>query len=533
MKNRVLFLYIIAAIIPLMLMDVAAVGVIVRYEKREKIHEMENAASAIQYTLANELDSADKMTQSVYTNKYIYDFIDRRFRTGLEYYEAYYSFFEDTLIDMVDGASNISYTFYIDNDSIINGAQFQKLETAEGESWYEYIRANGRKLGLMFDYGGAITGVRENERRVFFYETLDLYAHRSKNLLLVNIDYSYLSKLLQNTNYDMDVYVCDDERILMSNKSEINAGKPFESLDTLKNIGYIKEFQAFDQALTIRVANKNGIGQMWISRWGMQLLILVLINILFPIFVISRISRFVYSYRLREQEIIVTRQRAELHALHSQINPHFLFNALESIRMHSIIKQETETAEMVEKLAKLQRQYTEWNEDNISIEKELSFAENYLGLQKYRFGDRLSYSIEVDDDCKKYLIPKLTLVTFVENSCVHGIENKNKNGWIFVRIFKKDEKLTIEIEDTGNGMTAEETETLLHKMRDADMELLKEPGRIGIVNACLRLKMMTDNAVEFELESEESVGTIVSIIIPTDKLVMEDVTDDTVTTNIG
>ncbi|WP_022762458.1 sensor histidine kinase [Butyrivibrio sp. AD3002] len=519
MKNRVLFLYIIVAIIPLLIMDVAALGAIVRSEKRERIHEMENAASAIQYTLANELDSADKLTQSVYTNKYIYDFIDRHYQSGLEYYEAYYSFFEDTLIDMVDGANNISYTFYVDNDSIINGAQFQRLETAEGQSWYEYIMASGRKLGLMFDYGGAITSVREDERRVYFYEILDMYDHRSRNLLLVNIDYSYLSKLLQNTNYDLDVYVCDDEKILMSNKSEINAGKPYESIKTLENIGYVKEFQAFNQQLTIRVANKNGMGQMWISRWGMQLLFLVIINILLPIFVISRISRFVYSYRLREQEMIVTRQHAELHALHSQINPHFLFNALESIRMHSIIKQETETAEMVEKLAKLQRQYTEWNEDNISIEKELSFAENYLGLQKYRFGDRLSYSIEADDDCRAYLIPKLTLVTFVENACIHGIENKNKNGWIFVRIFKKDEKLIIEIEDTGSGMSAEETETLLHKMRDADMELLNEPGRVGIVNACLRLKMMTDNTVEFELESEESVGTIVSIAIPIDKLI--------------
>ena len=68
----------------------------------------------------------------------------------------------------------------------------------------------------------------------------------------------------------------------------------------------------------------------------------------------------VYKSKIREQEIIVGRKNAELLALHSQINPHFLFNALESIRMHSILKQEIETADMVEKLALMQRQYVEW-----------------------------------------------------------------------------------------------------------------------------------------------------------------------------
>ncbi len=519
MKKRYAFLYIIVAMLPLIFMDAAAIGAIIRSENRERLHEMENSANAIQYTLANELDSADKLSQSVYTSKYVYDFINREFHSGLEYYEAYIAFFNDTLIDLVDGQSNITYKLYIDNDTIINGAQFQKLEKAQGQPWYERIKESGLPRGVLFDYGGQIQGFKSDERRVYFFQILDFYDHGSQNLLLVEIDYGYLARLLQNAGYDMDIYVCDDENIIMSNKQETTVSKPYESVNTLKNIGYIQDFQAYNQQLTIRVANKDNLNQRLISTWGIQILLLGLINILLPVFVISRISKFIYDYRLREQEMIVTRQHAELHALHSQINPHFLFNALESIRMHSIIKQETETAEMVERLAKLQRQYTEWNEDTVQIEKETAFAENYLGLQKYRFGDRLSYSIEVEEDCRHYLIPKLTLVTFVENACVHGIENKNKNGWIFVRIYKKGEKLVVEIEDTGNGLSPNETEMLLDRMRNADMEKLKEGGRVGITNASLRLKMMTDNTVEFDLESEEGVGTIVSFTIPLKNLI--------------
>lgn len=118
------------------------------------------------------------------------------------------------------------------------------------------------------------------------------------------------------------------------------------------------------------------------------------------------------------------RQNAELLALHSQINPHFLFNALESIRMHSLLKNEYETADMVEKLALMQRQYVEWGNDSVEIRREMGFVRAYLGLQKYRFGERLSYSLEVEEDCLDIKIPKMTVVTFVENACVHGIEER-------------------------------------------------------------------------------------------------------------
>lgn len=116
------------------------------------------------------------------------------------------------------------------------------------------------------------------------------------------------------------------------------------------------------------------------------------------------------------------------------------------------MKNENETADMVEKLAVMQRQYVEWGEDSVTIEQEVEFVKAYLALQKYRFGERLSYQIEIDEECRKRKVPKLTLVTFVENACVHGIESKASPGWIFVRVYEQNELICMEIEDTGNGM---------------------------------------------------------------------------------
>ena len=228
----------------------------------------------------------------------------------------------------------------------------------------------------------------------------------------------------------------------------------------------------------------------------------------------NELIQTVYKNKIREQEILVGQKNAELLALHSQINPHFLFNVLESIRMHSILKQENETADMVAKLAIMQRQYVEWGNDSVNITSEIEFVKAYLALQKYRFGDRLNYNIDVEDTCSEYKIPKLTIVTFVENACVHGIESKSSPGWIFVRIAGKEGKLYIEIEDTGSGMEEEKLLELEKNMRNASLEMLKSNGRVGILNACVRLKMMTENQVEFQLDGEEGVGTTVLIRIP-------------------
>ena len=108
--------------------------------------------------------------------------------------------------------------------------------------------------------------------------------------------------------------------------------------------------------------------------------------------------------------------------------------------MHCILRNELEIAEMVEKLAVMERQNVDWATDTVEIRKEMEFVEAYLGLQKYRFGDRLSYELEVDETCLGINIPKLTVVTFVENACIHGIENKTTKGWIFVRIYMEEQE---------------------------------------------------------------------------------------------
>ena len=140
--------------------------------------------------------------------------------------------------------------------------------------------------------------------------------------------------------------------------------------------------------------------------------------------------------------------------------------------------------------------------------------EAYLALQKYRFGDRLSYQLSVDDDCKMFGIPKLTIVTFVENACEHGVEKKASPGWIFVRISRDEKAVTIEVEDTGMGMDEETIADIRSRAKDVSIQNIKGSSHIGIMNALLRVKLVTDGKAVFEIDSEPGVGTQIRLVIP-------------------
>lgn len=120
----------------------------------------------------------------------------------------------------------------------------------------------------------------------------------------------------------------------------------------------------------------------------------------------------------------------------------------------------------------------------------------------------------MEDECQHQKIPKLTIVTFAENACVHGIEKKTVPGWVFIRVYRENEKMCIEVEDTGEGMTENEINSMRQKMENASIELLENEKGVGVINACLRLKMMSHDRVHFELSGEEGTGVTVLIRLP-------------------
>lgn len=560
-------LYIFCMLIPLIVTDSVVLYIVINSESIKQRHAMENEASAIQYSLTNSIEYASATAKQIYMNEYIEEYLNHEYNNPLEYVVAYQEFMKTTLFQSDAGMNNTVVTIYADNPTIVNGGEFWQLSTIENTGWYKTFKESGQATMLYFYYDNEKVPIVDAERKILFLKKLDFFGgERCEKFLKIELDYSNMLRDFVKISYDFPASICKDNRILLTNDGHSSISQDFEQFTQMDKVGMSKSISLYGSDLKIYIIKqKDGI-MVNILDNIIFILLLIFINAILPWKLMNEINRSltmrikrlsevfdsvedeylkeiegisgtdeigrlmenynrmalrtngliqtVYKDRIREQEINIARQKAELLALHSQINPHFLFNALESIRMHCVLKKEFETAEMVEKLAVMERQNVDWSTDTVEISREMEFVEAYLGLQKYRFGERLSYELDVDKDCESVKIPKLTIVTFVENACIHGIESKTTQGWIFVRIYKEKTDLCIEVEDTGNGMNEEETKHFLDTMCNASIERLKEKGRVGMINACLRIKMMTENRVKFALESEKGVGTMVQIRIP-------------------
>lgn len=182
------------------------------------------------------------------------------------------------------------------------------------------------------------------------------------------------------------------------------------------------------------------------------------------------------KYELRQKELALEKKQAEINALQSQINPHFLFNTLETIRMRSMLKKEFETANAIKLLAKLLKRSIRWENDLITIEEEISAIYDYLEIQKYRFGEKLKFEIEVDEDVKSTKIPKMTIQPLVENACVHGIENSKGEGRIVVKVLKEGDMIAIHVEDNGKGLEDDKITELLRSVKGLSSDKVSSVG---------------------------------------------------------
>ncbi|MNQ94008.1 Sensor histidine kinase YpdA [compost metagenome] len=170
----------------------------------------------------------------------------------------------------------------------------------------------------------------------------------------------------------------------------------------------------------------------------------------------------VYIADIQKKDLELKQRQSQLHALQSQINPHFLFNALETIRMRSLIKQENETAKIIKNMAKMFRRSLEWGGEWVTFRDELDLILCFLEIQKYRFGDKLSYRFEVDESVYSCKIPKMTLLPFIENASLHGIEPLQGHGTIELKATRTGDQVYFTIADTGIGMSKEKVDLLNH-----------------------------------------------------------------------
>ncbi|NBD25751.1 cache domain-containing sensor histidine kinase [Paenibacillus glycinis] len=203
-----------------------------------------------------------------------------------------------------------------------------------------------------------------------------------------------------------------------------------------------------------------------------------------------------------------SKRKSELQLLQAQINPHFLYNTLDSIVWMAEQKQHEEVVLMTSALAKLFRASITKDQEIVPIRVEAEHIANYLLIQKMRYESQLDYEIDIADDIMRNKTLKILLQPFVENAIYHGIRGSADKGLIAIRGMRVGDNVVFEVEDNGQGMTPEQLQRLL----------LPEDGEdrkgIGIRNVDERIKLYFGREYGVHIRSEREVGTCVTITIP-------------------
>ena len=209
------------------------------------------------------------------------------------------------------------------------------------------------------------------------------------------------------------------------------------------------------------------------------------------------------------QYMDLNKRQAQYLALQNQINPHFLYNTLDSIIWMAEGKKYEDVVLMTASLARLLRQSISNEDETVLIGQEIQYVKSYLTIQKMRYKDKLEFEINVDPSINSVHIVKLVLQPIVENAIYHGLKYKESKGMLTVNGYQKDGNAVIEIADDGVGMDEETLNRIFEKHK-----VNYRSNGVGVYNVQRRLSMYYGKEYGLSYKSEKGKGTTVTVVIP-------------------
>ncbi|MFC4597730.1 sensor histidine kinase [Cohnella hongkongensis] len=562
LRNKMLIVYFLSVFLPVLLTNVLFYTITSNNVKKQKMQDLSLAIEQIRNEFQYQIDAVIGISSVLYNDSILNDYLDKKYDSQADYVINYHSYTMDMLEKYAPIYRAIQrITLYTNNDTIINGGYVLALSPETKRSgWYRKLESSGVSTPIIVKNGASATepsfsivrrmsgpAGQENFERVLKIDlhpemikmTLNNVTLPGNVYLLADGETQYVASPREHGIGEAEAFEEEGSGILSLEqtfpessylKNWAIAGK-FRESEVLEDVRKSREFVVYmalpnilvptivivlftrslnERLIRIlkqmkRVKNhsfetidreetKDEIGQLTMEFNRMTLQIRSLIH-------------DVYMADIQKKELQLKRNETQLHALQSQINPHFLFNSLETIRMRSIMKSEEETARIIHHMAKIFRKSLSWGKDMVTVKDELDLVESFLQIQKYRFGDKLDYVIEADAECAGALIPKMTLQPLVENASIHGIEALKHSGMIRVSVRQAEEGIVCKVSDNGVGIEAAELARLLEDVRNSE-----EIGdRIGVRNVFMRLKLFYGDRARFDIKSQPGRGTTVEI----------------------
>ena len=215
---------------------------------------------------------------------------------------------------------------------------------------------------------------------------------------------------------------------------------------------------------------------------------------------LEKMVKEVYLSKINEQE-------AEIQVLMSQINPHFLYNTLDSIHWKAVKCRAYDVADQIEALSEMYKYILSKGQKMITLKEELRFLENYFYILKARYGKRVEFDLHVDNECAEVQLPKLILQPLIENAVLHGLEPSDSGGTVQIEAYREGKELILSVEDNGKGTDGK---MLMEKIR-----MQKQDGEaLALKNIDMRLRLHYGQEYGIQIVSEPDKGCRVIMRIP-------------------
>ena len=348
---------------------------------------------------------------------------------------------------------------------------------------------------------------RGNYSLTLFFPLFDtVIVRESIGLLVVNVNDTILDQLIKESHEDRGMYmytyfvhgsgqiIAGPGDVMNTDLDQTRRLHGGQIVRTWGNLNIYRDLRGWDFFYVTRIS--------WWELLRDSALAVGVIFILLSIMILFTIRASKYFLKkVREEQYQIDQIRME--ALQSQIQPHFLYNTLDCIHWQAAINGDKETSKMIKSLASYYRISLSKGKDIISLKEELEHIENYLFIQKMRYGEILEYEIKADEKCLEETIPKMTIQPLVENAIYHGIKCKDgRVGFIAITVSDEGNKISIKVRDDGVGMSAEEIEEINKKIQEVDSEF---GYGVRNVNRRIQLYYGYEYGLHYSMNSDKGV----------------------------
>lgn len=471
------------------------------------------------------------ISENISFNQEIQEILTKEYATQQDYKESV------AQNSVLDGYEEIhteisSIEIYTDNPALVSYKQFCQVdEEIAGTDWYQKAIAQS---GIFWQEMSREDQNRNQYWNLCLVRKIPLINSPYHAVLVIRISDNYLRTRVDSSEYinmlsvgeSMAFYSSDREKYGQALPCEIDYEERYfrytgrvdwNEKPCFVNVSALDTYQS-EPDIYVCTIDEQGYADIWSILYLCSMVLLVALIIPGIMLHVLR----AYEAQIKEQELLIRQQEMEFKMLSSQINPHFLYNTLETIRMKAFTAGDKEAATAIKLLGKSMRYVLETTGTVFTtLQEALNHTDVYMQIQHMRFKERIQYEKRIEEglDTAQYRILPLVLQPIIENAIVHGLENTEEGGRIVLSIARKmmeeSEFFIVDVDDNGCGMTKEELDRLHENIEIRDMSRSKS---IGLYNINQRMKLCYGEAYHMHIYAEAGEGTRVRLTFPAQKI---------------